>query len=227
MKTKKNALKLLNLIFILIACGDAVLLVNLRVVNSVKDRILTPEEAAGTNADCILVLGAGVDASGRPSYMLADRLERAVELYRAGASDRLLVSGDHGRAEYDEVNAMKRYALSAGIPSENVFMAHAGFSPYESIYRARDVFQAKKIIAVTQDYHLYRSLYIAKRLGLEAYGVACRQDRYGGQLYRDVREAAARVKDFIKCIFKPKPTFLGEAMPVSGNGDATNDGVAG
>ncbi len=109
------------------------------------------------------------------------------------------------------------------MPSSRVFMDHAGFSTYESIYRARDVFKAEKVIIVTQKYHLYRALYIADRLGLEAFGVACDTREYAGQSYRDIREYAARVKDFLVCIVKPEPTYLGEAIPVSGDGDATND----
>ena len=103
-------------------------------------------------------------------------------------------------------------------------MDHAGFSTYESIYRAKDIFQAKKVVIVTQKYHLYRALYIANRLGLEAYGVGADPRQYVGATYREIREILARDKDFIKCIFKPEPTYLGDTIPVSGNGDITNDG---
>ncbi len=211
------------ILLVIAAITVVALIINLYIRYSVKDRILSLPDAAGLSADCVLVLGAGVGDDGRPSYMLADRLDRGIELYNLGASDRLLMSGDHGRVDYDEVNAMKKYAIDAGIPSDSIFMDHAGFSTYESIYRARDVFKAEKIIIVTQSYHLYRALYIAKRLGLEAYGAASDQARYYGQFTRDVREYIARVKDFVKCIFKPEPTFLGEAIPVGGSGDATND----
>lgn len=173
--------------------------------------------------DCILVLGCGVLPSGRPSAMLADRLQQGVALYENGVSGKLLMSGDHGGAYYDEVNTMKNYATEKGVPSEAVFMDHAGFSTYESMYRARDVFRAKKIVIVTQKYHLYRAIYIARALGLEAYGVAADYRTYGGQFFRDVREVLARNKDFIISIFQPKPTYLGEEIPVWGNGDITND----
>ena len=113
--------------------------------------------------------------------------------------------------------------MEKGIPSEDVFMDHAGFSTYESIFRARDVFAAKKIIIVTQEYHLYRALYIANALGLEAYGVASDYHTYVGQLNREVREILARNKDFATSIFKPYPTYLGKVIPVNGDGDLTND----
>lgn len=155
--------------------------------------------------------------------MLEDRLLEGIKLYQNGASDKIIMSGDHGRKEYDEVSIMKNYAIEKGIPSENIFMDHAGFSTYESIYRAKDIFQAKKIVIVTQKYHLYRALYIANQLGLEAYGVGADPRQYVGEIYIEIREILARDKDFIKCIFKPEPTYLGDTIPVSGNGDITND----
>jgi len=133
------------------------------------------------------------------------------------------MSGDHGRKEYDEVNVMKQFAIDRGIASEHVFMDHAGFSTYESLYRARDIFETERIIIVTQKYHIYRALYIADKLGLEAYGVASDPRRYAGQNIRDLREIAARVKDYFTVIIKPTPTYLGETIPINGNGDLTND----
>lgn len=220
-KHKKIRFLVIGLILILVILSP--LAINAYVKVSVKSRIISPDDAAKLNADCILVLGAGVYADGTPSPMLKDRLLQGIELYNAGASDRLLMSGDHGRKEYDEVNAMKQFAIDRGIPSEEIFMDHAGFSTYESLYRARDIFLAKKIIIVTQEYHLYRALYIADALGLDAYGVAADPRQYAGQEYRELREIAARVKDFFQVIIKPYPTFLGEEIPVSGNGDVTND----
>ena len=179
------------------------------------------EEANIEDIDCILVLGTGVWGEN-PSPMLEDRLLRAIELYKNGVSSKIIMSGDHGREDYDEVNIMKNFAIEKGVPSEDVFM-DAGFSSYESVYRAKEIFDCEKIIIVTQKYHLYRALYIANQLGLEAYGVCSDQRQYVGAIYRELREILARNKDFIKCIFKPEPTFLGDTIPVSGNGDITND----
>lgn len=155
--------------------------------------------------------------------MLEDRLIQGIDLFDVGASDRIIMSGDHIQADYDEVNIMKQYAVDLGVPSEKIFMDHAGFSTYESIYRARDIFQANKIIIVTQEYHLYRALYIAEELGLEAYGVPSNPREYVGQSGRDLREVLVRLKDFFNVIFEPEPTYLGDTIPVSGNGDKTND----
>ncbi len=191
--------------------------------NHTAERILSAEEAAELDADCILILGCGVREDGTPSLMLEDRLETGIALYEAGAAEKLLMSGDHGRKEYDEVNTMKDFAMERGIPSEDIFMDHAGFSTYDSMYRARDVFCAEKIIIVTQAYHLPRALYVAEKLGLEAYGVAALDVNYHGQMYRELREMLARAKDFCSAWLQPAPKYLGEAIPVSGNGDLTND----
>jgi len=116
---------------------------------------------------------------------------------------------------------MRDYALAAGVPAEDIFMDHAGFSTYESMYRARDVFQVRSVVIVTQEYHLYRALYVAEQLGLEAQGVASDPRQYTAQFYRDAREILARNKDFLYCVFKPLPTYLGEAIPIWGDGSLT------
>lgn len=188
-----------------------------------QERIISLDAANEKRADCILVLGAGVRDDGTPSPLLADRLDRGIELYRQGAAEKLLMSGDHGQKDYDEVNVMKQYAIDRGVPSEDVFMDHAGFSTYESMYRARAVFCVKKLLVVTQSYHLPRALYDASQLGLEAWGIPSDQHQFGGQTYRDLREVLARNKDFLWCLIQPKPTYLGDAIPVTGSGDLTND----
>jgi vancomycin permeability regulator SanA len=155
--------------------------------------------------------------------MLNDRLLQGIELYKSGAAPKLLMSGDHGRVDYDEVNVMKKFAIDGGIDSADIFMDHAGFSTYESIYRAKEIFGAKKVIIVTQKYHLYRALYIAKQLGIEAYGVASDLQQYNGQRNRDLREIIARNKDFLTVILKPKPTYGGDTISLKSNGNITND----
>lgn len=196
--------------------------INVYVKNVCGKLILLTEEAVNKDAECIVVLGCGVKSDGTPSDMLEDRLIRGIELYKAGAAAKLLMSGDHGSDEYDEVGAMKRYAIAAGVPSEDIFMDHAGFSTYESIYRAKEIFGVKKLIIVTQEYHLYRALYIAQALGMEAYGVASDYRTYAGQALRDVREMLARCKDFFISILRPEPTYMGDEIPINGNGNVTN-----
>ena len=168
--------------------------------------------------DCILVLGCHV----RSQY-LADRLTTAFGLYDMGASPKLLMTGDHGREVYDEVNFMLDRAEEHGIERKDVFTDHAGFSTYESIYRAKEIFGAERIIIVTQEYHLYRALYLAEKLGIEAYGVSASLHGYGSQDYQDMRESLARMKDFFYALIKPEPTFLGESIPISGDAYPSHD----
>lgn len=225
MNIKKTVKTMFVILLCLAVAGTAFLFViNGYVKSVVKNRILTVENVAELDdVDCIIVLGCQVRDDGSLSHMLRDRLMRGLEVYNAGAAPKLLMSGDHGQNDYDEVGAMKRYAIDNGVPSKNVFMDHAGFSTYETVYRAKEIFAAKKVIIITQEYHLYRTLYIAEQLGVEAYGVSADLNRYAGQFMRDFREVLARCKDFVMCIFKPEPTYLGDAIPVSGNGDLTND----
>lgn len=198
---------------------------NWYVKKSSDPKILSVEAAAELSGmDCIMVLGCGLRPDGTPTRMLKDRLDQGIALYQSGVAPKLLMSGDHGRVKYDEVNKMKQYAIDLGVPSEDIFMDHAGFSTYESMYRSREVFQVERMIVVTQEYHLYRAVYNGNHLGVETYGVAAKKVRYGGQRRRDLREVLARNKDVLACLCKPKPTYLGEAIPVSGNGDVTNDG---
>lgn len=216
--------KIIKVGIILIAIGIIVVFgIDLYVRLSTKNQIIKNGDYTSLeDVDCIIVLGAGIWGDG-PSPMLEDRLLEGINLYESNVAPKIIMSGDHGREEYDEVNIMKKFAIEKGIPSEDIFMDHAGFATYDSIYRAKEIFKAKKVIIVTQEYHLYRALYIANSLGLEAYGVPSNPRKYGGQFMRDIREILARDKDFVKCIFKPKPTYLGESIPVSGDGNITND----
>lgn len=214
--------KLIALMFCaVLLCGIGAIGIDLYVVKSTEKYILTPE-TAGEGYDCILVLGCGVWGS-TPSHMLEDRLLQGIELYENGASGKMLMSGDHGKSDYDEVNVMKDFAAERGVATRDIFMDHAGFSTYESMYRAKEIFGAEKVIIVTQDYHLHRAIYDARALGLDAYGVESNPRGYAGQIYRDIREILARNKDFFWCIFKPEPTYLGEEISISGNGNITND----
>lgn len=204
-------------------CIVLVLAINSYVIGSTKDRMLKEGNSTSLDdVDCIVILGAGIWGD-KPSPMLQDRLEEGIHLYKEGVAPKIIMSGDHSREEYDEVNIMKQYAVDRGVLSEDIFMDHAGFSTYESMYRAKEIFDAKNIVIVTQEYHLYRALYIANQFDINAYGVNADPRKYAGQLYREFREILARNKDVLNCIIKPEPTFLGESIPVSGNGDITND----
>lgn len=196
---------------------------NLLMVNCYKSQIVKDDELKQHNADCILVLGAGVWEDNKPSPMLKDRLEEALRLYKAGIAPKVLVSGDHGLSDYDEVNVMKSYLIKAGIPGRDIFMDHAGFTTYDSMYRARDIFGVKRTIVVTQEYHLYRALYICDSLGVEALGSPAYPHVYPGAKIRTMREWLARDKAVFSCLTNAKPKFLGYTIDIRSDGNATND----
>ena len=148
--------------------------------------------------DCILVLGAGVRPDGTPSHMLEDRLRGAVALYEAGVSDVLLLSGDNSGEDYDEVSAMVKYCLERGVPESAIVRDDIGFSTSESVYNTVRTLGYRDIIVVTQEYHLYRAMYMIKRMGADADGFATDYRAYSMQIKRDVREYVARCKDFLK-----------------------------
>jgi len=208
---KKLGIVIIGIVVILVG-------INFLVVGTTKSQIVN----RGYNfqeIDCILVLGAGIRGN-RPSPMLQDRLDVAIELYNKGIK-KILVSGDHQGDDYDEVNVMKDYLLENDIPSEDIFLDHYGVSTYDSIYRLRPIFSVNEVIVVSQEYHLYRSLYIANMLDYEAYGVAADNHRYVGQGKRDIREFFARIKDMVKSIFRPSSEYLGEVYHIEGDGNVT------
>lgn len=201
----------------------AIFSLNIYVVNNTKNEIVKEENVSNIDGvDCILILGAGIWGDN-PSPMLEDRLKEGIVLYKQGTTKKIIMSGDHSREDYDEVKIMKEYAESEGVPSEDIFMDHAGFSSYDSVYRAKEIFGVQKMIIVTQKYHLYRSLYIAKKLGIEAYGIESNLRTYPGQVFREIREILARDKDYFKCIMKPEASIMGEKISLDGSGDITNN----
>lgn len=211
---------------ILYIASIAVLMIgvtNLFMVQSYKENIKKDEALKQLQADCIIVLGAGVWENSVPTPILADRLDEGIRLYKAGIAPKILVSGDHGQNNYDEVNVMKAYLIKAGISEKDIFMDHAGFTTYDSMYRARDIFGVKRTIVVTQEYHIYRALYICDKLGLEALGSPAYPNIYPGAKYRTVREWLARDKAILYCLLKPKAKLLGEPIDIHGSGKVTND----
>lgn len=225
---KRKALMIV--LWILLAVFALYVTFNLIVVLSTLSSVMDLEDGEKTDfqADAILVLGAGVRDDGTPSLVLEDRLLTALALYRASVCGRIIVSGDHGTPDYDEVNVMKAYLVDRGVPSDVVFMDHAGFDTYSSLYRAKAIFGAKRLLVVTQRYHTYRAVYVGERLGVSCRAVAAPilshdGERYGMQPWFTFRETIARSKDLLFCLFKPEPCLLGDPVSLSGSGDVTND----
>lgn len=195
---------------------------NVVTIVGAKGSIVSAEEASISSADAIVVLGASVYADGTPSGILQDRLDDGIALYFAGVAPKIIMSGDNGTASYNEVRVMKQYAIARGVPSEDIFCDHAGFSTYESMYRARYVFGCERIVVATQTYHLYRALWSAKSLGMQATGVPSDYREYQKQLQYDIREIPARTKDFFKALLRVPSTYVGDAISLDQDGDVTN-----
>jgi len=167
-----------------------------------------------------LVFGAGI-RNGQPTPALAERVRGAVELYRLGRVQKLLLSGDNSRQDYDEASAMRRYAMTLGVPDQDITLDYAGFSTYESCYRARDIFGVKEVVLVTQGYHMARALYTCRALGIDAVGLAMPDWLYDRahmtihyspayQVFSTLRETLATLKALVDVhITHPLPSFLG------------------
>ena len=194
---------------------------NALVVLTTEYDIVSVDEASGYQADAIVVLGASVFADGTPSTILQDRLDCGIALYKSGAAPKIIMSGDNSTEHYNECAAMKQYAIAQGVPSRDIFCDHAGFSTYESMYRAKYVFGCERIVVATQTYHLYRALWSAKSLGMQAEGVPSDYHEYQKQLQYDIREIPARTKDFFKALFDVPSTYVGEPISLDQSGDVT------
>lgn len=195
---------------------------NVAAVLTTRDDIVDQQAAASFDADAIIVLGASVYPDGTPSGILQDRLDDGIALYFAGAAPKIIMSGDNGTESYNECWAMKQYAISQGVPSEDVFCDHAGFSTYETMYRARHVFGADRVVIATQTYHLYRAVYDAQGVGMEAIGVPSDYGEYANQSWYDIREVFARTKDFFQVLFSVPSTFVGDPISLDQSGDVTD-----
>ncbi len=230
---KKKILKVLKKMFVCIAATiflfTAGIIFMMDKVQSLGEEKIISLDELPNDIDVILVLGAGVKDDGTPCDMLVDRLRTSIEVKnKLGSNAKFLLTGDHGKTDYNEVGAMKKFIKSnCDVNDSNIFLDHAGFSTYESIYRAKEIFKVNKMLIVTNEYHLPRSLYIANKLGIEAYGVPSDIRNYWDiESYKN-REYLAQIKDYLLVnILKPTPKFLGNEIPVdSSDGKSTDDEV--
>ena len=204
MKTYKKILLILGVILLTIfvyAMG-----INYYVKCTVMDRIKDIDEIK--DVDTIIVLGAKVHDDGRLSLMLKDRLDKTIEVYNKLDIKKVIVSGDSEHKDYDETTKMKEYLINNRIPEEDIVVDVYGLSTYDSIYRLKNVYNIDKVVIITQNYHLYRSLYIANSLGIDAYGMPSSGEDYFGQTTRELREILARNKDFLTSLFNVKSKYL-------------------
>ena len=217
---KKNLKKIIILTVLISVL--VVFSVNIYVVNKSKAFIYKHTE---TTPRCYtaIVLGALVSKTEYLSNYLHDRMVVSIELYKTKKIKRFLLSGDHGRKDYDEVNTMKNYLLDRGVNTEDIFLDHAGFNTYSTMCRAKDVFDVTDALIITQDFHLSRAVYIAREKGLKAYGVSADRRNYGWILKLQVRETLANVKAFVDVTINKRPRFLGSKIPITGDSKLSYD----
>ncbi len=196
--------------------------VNLRIAGVSRGYIYTrPDEVPA--AYTAIVLGAMVSKTGNLSNFLLDRMDMALALYNAGKVKRFLLSGDHGRADYDEVNSMKHYLLDHGVDSTDIFLDHAGFDTYNTMVRAKEIFGVEDAIIISQEFHVPRAVYIARGKGIQAYGINADKRDYGSLNYLKFRESIACIKAFFEVNINKSPVFLGDKIPISGDSRLSYD----
>ena len=190
--------------------------INLYIVGSTRGDIHTSLDSVPTQQTGLL-LGALVHSDGSLSTAVQDRVDTTVELYRDGKISKILVSGDHGQVNYDEVNTIRKHLMAKGVKEEDIFLDHAGFDTYDSVYRARDVFQVKSIVIISQAFHLPRAVFVAKALDVDAVGYVADKQDYPQRKRNTVREWLARIKSWKDVVVEPQPTYLGETIPITGD----------
>lgn len=207
----------------LILVALAAVLANLWVCRLARRFIVPAGEVK--RAQTAIVLGAYVYGTpGRLSPVLQDRVDAAIALFEAGLVDTLLMSGDHGQDDYDEVNWMRIYAEQKGVPTSKIFLDHAGFNTYDTMVRARRVFQVESAVVVTNRFHLDRAVFLARSQGIQVQGVVADKRGYEDAAYNEQREFAARCKAVLNVyLLRPDPAFLGQPVPITGDASASHD----
>lgn len=204
-------------VFIIIAIGIGIVAaVNFYVLRIGTQNIYRDVEAVPAH-EVALVLGAKVFPDGRLSNVLEYRVNSAIELYKAGKVKKLLMSGDNGDVRYDEVTAMRNYAIERGVEPDDVVRDYAGFRTLDSVLRARELWGIESMVIVTQKFHLQRALYIARKYGLNVDGLAARDiNNPQGMLKLHIREVGARMLAFTDVLTGRNPRLLGRQESLSG-----------
>ena len=192
-------------------------------VKKSTDALINSDSAKIAPSYTGLVLGAKVYENGSLSGVLQDRVESALELYKSKKIKRFLLSGDHGSANYDEVNQMKKYLISKGVSTKDIFLDHAGFDTYSSIYRAKNIFNVDKLVIITQKFHVKRAVYIAQSMNLQVQGYTADKHTYGIAKKMILREGLANVKAFFELLLRKKPKYLGQKIDIKGDSSKSYD----
>ncbi|MFK7113825.1 ElyC/SanA/YdcF family protein [Flavobacterium oreochromis] len=162
-----------------------------------------------------IIFGAGIKGD-KPSKYLKDRLDAGIRLYRSKKINKILLSGDNGREEYDELTVMKTYCYQHGVDTTKIYLDYAGFDTYSTMSRAKTIFKINQAILISQKYHLNRAIFIGNKLGVKSVGYSADNGQYKGYNYARFREYFSRLKAFIDVLRNRKPKFLGTQIPIDG-----------
>lgn len=169
-----------------------------------------------------IIFGAGINGD-KPSRYLKDRLDAGIALYKNNKVDKILLSGDNGRDEHDELTVMKLYCYENGIDTNKIYIDYAGFDSYSTMYRAKHIFKVDTAILVSQKYHLNRCVYIGDKLGVKSYGYSANRGVYPGYKYYSFREKLSITKSVFDVVRNRKPKYLGETVDVNGKSNYTKE----
>lgn len=214
MKKKLKNLSLVALVLLLLGVLS-IFLLNNKIKSATQPTIYHSLEKI-PNKHTVIVLGASVKSNGNLSVMLRDRVESALLLYNKGKVKRFLLSGDNGEANYNEPRAMKKYLIERGVAENHIYLDYAGFDTYDSMYRAKAIFEVDEAIIVTQGFHLPRAVFLAQEMGLNYIGYRGDKRVYQHEDYNIKRELLANVKAYLELAFRKEPTYLGAKIPIKG-----------
>jgi SanA protein len=190
-----------------------VYLINLQVATYSNNKVYKNVAEVPNDKSVAIILGAKVWDDGSLSHALIDRVTTGVELYKAGKVKKLLMSGDNPSAAYDEPTAMKGEAIKQGVPEADIVLDFAGRRTYDTCYRAKEIFDLKNAVIVSQEFHLARSIYLCENLGVESFGVIANRRKYLGENYWAFREFFSVFSAWFEMNFIPFEPIKGVKQP--------------
>ncbi|MBF4485913.1 ElyC/SanA/YdcF family protein [Flavobacterium sp. CSZ] len=199
----------------------AIVSVNYYVKSSTKKNIYYSIKKFPKN-DVGIIFGAGINGD-QPSKYLKDRLDAGISLYKANRINKILLSGDNGSDEHDELTVMKNYCFNHGVDTTKIFIDYAGFDTYSTMYRAKHIFNIKKATLISQEYHLNRAIYIGQKLGIKSVGYSANNGEYLGYKYVTFREYGSIFKSFFDVLRNREPHFLGNPIDINGVSNYSKD----
>jgi len=218
----KKIRKFLLSVIVLCLIALVVVLVTNSNITAETEKLIFTEFKDVPKAKVVIIFGAGINGD-QPSRYLKDRLDAGILLYKNNKVDKILLSGDNGRDEYDELTVMKLYCQKNGVDTTKIYIDYAGFDSYSTMYRAKHIFRVDTAILVSQKYHLNRCIYLGDKLGIKSFGYSADRSIYPGYKYYAFREKLSVTKAVLDVIRNRKPKYLGEPVDINGASNYTKE----